>query len=102
MQIYVAGNVLRSGDGTAVHPFKTIQEAANLASAGDTVFVGPGIYREWVRPANPGTKDKRITYISTSRQEAIITGAEELRGWEQFENLWRIRVPNSFFGSYNP
>ncbi|MBQ6588880.1 MAG: right-handed parallel beta-helix repeat-containing protein [Butyrivibrio sp.] len=102
MQIYVAGNVLRSGDGTVNHPFKTIQEAAQLANAGDTVFVGPGIYREWVKPVNSGTKDKRITYISTSRAEAVITGAEELRGWEQFENVWRIRIANSFFGSYNP
>ena len=68
MQIYVAGNVLRSGDGTAVHPFKTIQEAANLASAGDTVFVGPGIYREWVKPANSGTKDKHISALLDKKQ----------------------------------
>ena len=71
MQIYVAGNVLRSGDGTVNHPFKTISEAAQLAKAGDTVFVGPGIYREWVRPVNSGCEDKRITYISTSRSEAV-------------------------------
>ncbi len=67
MQIYVAGNVLRSGDGSVGHPFKTIQEAAQIADAGDTVFVGPGIYREWVRPVNSGTRVKRITYISTAR-----------------------------------
>ena len=75
MQIYVAGNVLRSGDGTVGHPFKTIQEAANVAVSGDTVFVGPGIYREWVKPVNSGTLDGRISYISTSFHEAVITGA---------------------------
>lgn len=102
MQIYVSGNVLRSGDGSIGHPFKTIQEAANIAVAGDIVFVAPGIYREWVRPANSGTESGRIQYISTSRGEAIITGAERLDGWEKFENVWRVRIPNSFFGSYNP
>ena len=102
MQIYVAGNVLRSGDGTVGHPFKTIQEAANVAVSGDTVFVGPGIYREWVKPVNSGTLDGRISYISTSFHEAVITGAEVLKGWEAFENIWRIVIPNSFFGSYNP
>ncbi len=102
MQIYVSGSVLRSGDGTVRHPFKTIQEAVLVANAGDTVYVGPGIYREWVRPANSGEEDNRITYVSTSKGEAVITGAEEIKGWEAFENVWRIRIPNSFFGEYNP
>lgn len=102
MQIYVAGNVLRSGDGSVNHPFKTIQEAADIAVAGDTVLVAPGIYREWVRPKNSGTEKERIVYKSTSRGEAVITGSEELKGFESFENVWRIRIPNSFFGDYNP
>ncbi|WP_066738548.1 right-handed parallel beta-helix repeat-containing protein [Butyrivibrio sp. AE2032] len=102
MQIYVSGNVLRSGDGSVEHPFKTIQEAALIAQAGDTVLVAPGIYREWVKPVNSGTESDRIKYVSTSRGEAVITGAERLSGWEAFENVWRIRIPNSFFGDYNP
>ncbi len=102
MQIYVSANVLRSGDGTMEHPYKTIQEAAQAARAGDVVLVAPGIYREWVRPVNSGTADARIKYMSTSRGEAVITGAERLQGWERFENLWRVRIPNSYFGDYNP
>ncbi len=102
MQIYVSGNVLRSGDGTAEHPFKTIQEAANAARAGDIVLVAPGIYREWVKPVSSGTESDRIKYMSMSRGEAVITGAERLTGWEAFENVWRIRIPNSYFGDYNP
>ncbi len=102
MQIYVAGNVLRSGDGTINHPFKTIQEAADIAVAGDTVLVAPGVYREWVKPHFSGTNDKPVVYKSTSRGEAVITGSEELKGWETFENLWRVKIPNSFFGEYNP
>ena len=56
MQIYVSGNVLRSGDGSMEHPFKTIQEAALVARAGDTVYVAPGIYREWVSRLIPAPR----------------------------------------------
>ena len=38
-----------SGDGTKERPFRTIGEAANLAMPGDTVVIGGGIYREWIR-----------------------------------------------------
>ncbi len=102
MQIYVSCSVLRSGDGSMEHPFKTIQEAALIAQPGDIVFVAPGIYREWVNPAVSGTENGRIKYMSTAKGEAIITGAERLTGWEAFENVWRVRIPNSFFGNYNP
>lgn len=102
MQIYVAGNVLRSGDGSIAHPFKTISEAADIAKAGDIVLVAPGVYRELVRPRNAGLEDNRIVYKSTAKGEAVITGSEEIRDWEAFENVWRVRIPNSFFGAYNP
>jgi hypothetical protein len=102
MQIYVSGNVVRSGDGSIEHPFKTIQEAARIADAGDMVLVAPGVYREWVKPVRSGTDRDRIVYMSTGRGEAVITGAERITGWEAFENVWRVRIPNSFFGDYNP
>lgn len=102
MKIYVAGNVSRSGDGSLDHPFMTISEAADKARPGDTVVVAPGIYREWVKPRNSGTEDKRITYLSTEHGGAVITGSEEIKGWEAFENVWRVRIPNSYFGDYNP
>ena len=102
MKIYVAGNVSRSGDGSIGHPFMTISEAAEIACPGDTVMVAPGIYREWVKPHNSGTEDKRITYLSTEQGGAVITGSEEIKGWEAFENVWRVRIPNSYFGGYNP
>ena len=79
MQIYVAGNVLRSGDGSIAHPFKTISEAADIAKAGDVVLVAPGVYREWVRPRSSGLDDNRIVYKSTTKGEAVITGSEEIR-----------------------
>lgn len=52
----------------ANRPYRTIQSAA-VAKPGDTVLIDPGVYREWVKPANAGTK------------EAPITGAEVVTGW---------------------
>ncbi len=47
---YVSASVGSSGDGTSqATPFKTIQEATQVASGGDTVIVAPGIYYENVK-----------------------------------------------------
>ena len=103
MQIYVSGSVVRSGDGTRNHPFRFIQEAANVAREGDVVIVGPGIYREFVHPVNGGTKDNPITYCTTEPLGAVITGAEIIKDWVPFkDNVWKVNVPNNIFGSYNP
>ncbi|WP_081846656.1 right-handed parallel beta-helix repeat-containing protein [Butyrivibrio sp. AE3004] len=103
MQIYVSQSVVRSGDGTRNHPFRFIQEAADIAQPGDIVIVAPGIYREFVHPVNGGTKDKPIVYCTTEPQGAVITGAEEIREWEQFKgDVWKVNIPNNTFGDYNP
>ena len=50
MKYYVSADVKQAGDGTKEKPFATIQEAAQIARAGDEVIVAPGIYRESVDP----------------------------------------------------
>ena len=103
MNYYVDINAAPGGNGSRERPFSKIGEAAALASAGDTVYVAPGIYREYVDPANAGTEDARISYISTEPLGAIITGSERISGWHQFsDKLWSCRIKNSFFGEYNP
>ena len=62
MIYYVNSKVENHGNGSKENPFKTIQEAADIAVAGDEVIVAPGVYREWVSPKNGGTADKRIVY----------------------------------------
>lgn len=64
MTYYVDCNVAATGNGTKESPFKTIQEAADVAVAGDEVLVSEGIYREYVDPKNAGTEDARIVYRS--------------------------------------
>ncbi len=90
-------------DGSPDHPFSTIQQAADVASAGDEVVVYPGIYREYVDPKNAGTPEARITYRSSEPLKAVITGAEEIKGWTDKGNgVWEVSVDNGIFGDYNP
>ena len=103
MKLYVNAAALRSGNGSAEYPFQTIQEAANIAKPGDEVLVYPGVYREYVNPINAGTEDARITYTSVEPLKAVITGAEEVKNWEQYDgDVWVARVNNGMFGSFNP
>ena len=72
MQIYVDGNAVRSGNGQKEYPFQTISEAAKIAMPGDEVLVAPGVYREYVDPANAGCEDARIVYRSVEPGKAVI------------------------------
>nr|MCR4567430.1 hypothetical protein [Pseudobutyrivibrio sp.] len=103
MIIYVDVNSKFDGNGTKELPFRRINEAAKIAKPGDEVLVAPGVYREYVNPVNPGTENDRIVYKSEKPLGAIITGAEEVTGWEKFNgDVWAVKVKNSIFGTYNP
>ena len=103
MIYYVDINAPRDGNGSKERPFRHINDAAKIAAAGDEVLVAPGIYREKVTPVHGGEENKRIVYRSVEPLGAVITGAEELKGWEPYEgNVWVAHVNNSIFGDYNP
>ncbi|WP_423189288.1 right-handed parallel beta-helix repeat-containing protein [Alkalibacterium sp. f15] len=101
---HVAQNGSDLGQGTKQAPFLSINKAASLAVAGDTVIVHEGIYREWVKPQNPGLSNKRrITYKAADDEKVVIKGSEQIKNWEQLDgSVWRTVIPNSFFGNYNP
>lgn len=103
MIYYVDANSKTPGTGTWADPFRTISAAARIAQAGDQVLVLPGIYREEVDPQFGGTKEKPIVYRSLKPGEAVITGAEKAEGWVKAEgDVWKLAVPNRFFGTCNP
>ena len=103
MIYYVDQNTKSQGCGTKDHPFLTISAAAKVAKPGDEVLVMPGVYREYVDPANAGTEDARITYRSVEPLKAVITGAEIVKGWEKYKGkTWKVEIDNGIFGSYNP
>ena len=112
MIYHVAKNGDDFNDGSKENPFLTIQQAANAAVAGDHIIVHEGTYREWVKPVNGGlSADKRIVYQAAEREKVVIKGSEIIQGWELLEknvtngnggNIWKVTVPNSLFGDFNP
>ncbi|MGN1369120.1 MAG: right-handed parallel beta-helix repeat-containing protein [Aristaeellaceae bacterium] len=103
MIYYVNSQAAPKGDGSRERPFRHIQQAAQLAMPGDEVLVAPGIYREEVDPVNAGTEREPIVYRSEVPRGAVITGAEEAKGWKHYAgDTWLLALPNSYFGSHNP
>jgi hypothetical protein len=104
MEYHVAKNGSDQNIGTDQNPFLTINKAASIAVAGDTVTVHEGIYREWVKPKYKGLSDKRrIVYQAAEGEQVTIKGSEELHTWELVEgNVWKVILPNTFFGEFNP
>ncbi len=103
MIYYVSASAFRSGCGTKESPFKTINEAAQLARPGDEVVVAPGLYREYVDPLYGGREDARITYRSEEPLGAVISGAEPVKKWEKYQgDVYVARIGNGLFNDYNP
>ncbi len=91
-------------DGSVQAPFQTINKAASIAMPGDTVIVHQGVYREWVDPLNAGLNEQaRITYVAAPGEHPVIKGSERITTWQHVEgNVWKVVLPNSFFGNFNP
>ncbi|MBY0099655.1 right-handed parallel beta-helix repeat-containing protein [Mesobacillus maritimus] len=103
-QYHVAKHGSDSAQGTEQNPFLTINKAASVAVAGDTIIVHEGVYREWVKPKNAGLSEyRRITYQAAEGEKVVIKGSERIQEWEQVEGtVWKVQIPNEFFGEYNP
>ena len=80
------------GDGSEAKPFRTIQHAADLAQAGDTVLVAPGIYRERIAPPRGGKEGTPITFRSSVKHGAIV------RGSDSWMPQWRKVSPGLYAG----
>lgn len=104
MEYHVAKTGSDQGQGTQQYPFQTINKAASVAVAGDTVTVHEGVYREWVKPRYKGLSNKRrIIYQASEGEKVVIKGSEHIQNWQQAEeDIWKVVLPNTFFGDYNP
>ncbi len=103
-ELHVAKTGNDNNPGTAAAPLLTIQKAAEMAEAGDIITVHKGIYRERITPPRGGKSDsERIVYRAAEGEKVEIKGSETIKNWEQFNgDVWKVTIPNSFFGAYNP
>ncbi len=70
---YVSNSGSDSNDGSACHPWATIQHAANVVQPGNTVNVEPGTYTQnSLTLSTSGTSNARIRFVSDTRWGAKI------------------------------
>jgi hypothetical protein len=76
---YVSSTGNDANNGSEVHPFATIQKAAEEVTPGTVVHVLPGTYTQLVVVTNSGTADARITFFSDVQWGAKIktTGTQD-------------------------
>ncbi len=103
-EFHVAIRGSDANPGTKSAPVRTIQRAAELAQPGDVITVHEGIYRERVNPPRGGTSGKRRIVYQAARGELVeIKGSEPVKGWVKVqEHVWKLTLPNAFFGTFNP
>jgi len=91
-------------EGTRQRPYRTISAAAQVAQPGDVITVHPGTYRERISPPRGGESDvKRIVYQAAPGERVEIKGSEVVKDWVLVQDdVWKVTLPNSFFGSFNP
>ena len=89
--------------GSAAQPFRTIQHAADVARAGNTVSVMSGVYREAVILEHSGETGRPITF--SAEAGAVVTGADVVTGWERVpgdEPIYRAPWPHRFIINHTP
>jgi alpha-N-arabinofuranosidase len=93
-----------TGPGTPSAAFRTIQHAADVAQPGDVITVHEGVYRERISPPRGGKSNrKRIVYQAAPGEKVEIKGSEVVTNWVKVQDdVWQAKLPNSFFGSFNP
>ncbi len=103
-EFHVSVNGDDNNDGSLSRPLRTISAAARVAQPGDVITVHGGTYRERVTPPRGGVSDaRRIVYQAAPGDKVLIKGSEVIRDWKRFRGgVWKVSLPNSFFGAYNP
>ena len=93
---YVSPEGDDSNQGTEAQPWQHIQKAADSLTAGDTVYIKAGTYRERVIPQNSGEADKYITFAANPGEDITIDGqgvsVPEWSGLFDVPNLSYIKI----------
>lgn len=78
---YVATTGSDANPGSIDAPFRTIQQCANVAVAGDVCYIRAGVYRETIVPANSGTTTSPITFTAYNGEDVTISGTDVVSNW---------------------
>jgi hypothetical protein len=63
-----------TGDGSFTNPWRTLEHASSIVTAGDNVFVRGGIYYEQVFINTSGTANKPIIFSTYNNEIVVING----------------------------
>ncbi len=99
---YIATTGNDTNPGSLASPFLTIQKAASVAVAGDTVHVRGGTYRETITPANSGTSINPIIFRNYENETVVINGTDVLSSgsWTADTGaIYRNPLAGNFFTS---
>lgn len=85
-------------DGSASHPFRTIQKAADVMRAGDTCTIRAGVYRETVRPKRSGEQGRPIRFTAAPGEKVVLSGADVLKvRWARYKgNIFKASTDRKF------
>ncbi|UKS54675.1 right-handed parallel beta-helix repeat-containing protein [Exiguobacterium acetylicum] len=72
--LYVAPSGSDDNAGTLKHPFKTVRQATKKATAGTTVYLRKGTYREAMSVRSSGTKQQPITFRNYQDERVVLSG----------------------------
>lgn len=99
---YVALSGNDTNSGTQAAPFKTIQHAASIAQADDSVVVRAGMYRETVTPAHAGAAGSPIIFEPFPGELVVISGADLITGWTLIgDNVYSASTAAGFNSTIN-
>lgn len=89
-----SGAASDANSGTEKYPFKTLQKAASVAKAGDTVVIHEGTYRETLAPEHDGTDFAPIRFVSADGEDVTISALEEVEEFVPYkDNIYCASVP---------
>ena len=71
---YVSPSGNDSNPGTKSQPWRRIQHAADMVTAGDTVYVRQGIYNEYIQLNRNGNSNNYIIFQAYSDETPVIEG----------------------------